>query len=160
MEKKKNSLQNQKKNIFPRSNRISILMKKRPWNSKKSILKIVMRHTFPPSAPLEKISEKSTLYGFNFWWKNGRQKSKFLLFFSLISLVSVSMERRPWKSKTLYFFLAISVLSVFVSYYWGERRIFYLLLVSVIFPLVVFIFFEMILGLRFPPGIITNLYYY
>ena len=62
-------------------------------------------------------------------------------------------------SKTLDFFLAISLLSVFVSYFWGERRIFYLILVSIIFPLIVFIFFETILGLRFPPGIITNIYY-
>jgi len=62
-------------------------------------------------------------------------------------------------SKTLDFFLAISLLSVFVSYYWGERRILYLILVSVIFPIIVFIFFETILGLRFPPGIITNIYY-
>ena len=62
-------------------------------------------------------------------------------------------------SKTLDFFLAISVLSIFVSYYWGERRIFYLLLVSIIFPIIVFVFFETILGLRFPPGIITNIYY-
>ena len=62
-------------------------------------------------------------------------------------------------SKTLDFFLAISMLSVFVSYHWGERRIFYLLLVSIIFPIIVFIFFETILGLRFPPGIITNIYY-
>ena len=62
-------------------------------------------------------------------------------------------------SKTLDFFLAISVLSIFVSYYWGEKRIFYLLLVGIIFPVIVFIFFETILGLRFPPGIITNIYY-
>jgi hypothetical protein len=62
-------------------------------------------------------------------------------------------------SKTLDFFLAISVLSIFVSYYWGEKRIFYLLLVGIIFPVIVFVFFETILGLRFPPGIITNIYY-
>ena len=62
-------------------------------------------------------------------------------------------------SKTLDFFLAISILSVFVSHHWGERRIFYLLLVSIIFPIIVFVFFETILGLRFPPGIITNIYY-
>jgi len=62
-------------------------------------------------------------------------------------------------SKTLDFFLAISLLSVFVSYCWGERRIMYLILVSIIFPIIVFIFFETILGLRFPPGIITNIYY-
>ena len=62
-------------------------------------------------------------------------------------------------SKTLDFFLAISLLSVFVSYSWGEKRLFYLILVSIIFPIIVFIFFETILGLRFPPGIITNIYY-
>ena len=62
-------------------------------------------------------------------------------------------------SKTLDFFLAISALSIFVSYYWGEKRIIYLLLVGIIFPVIVFVFFETILGLRFPPGIITNIYY-
>ena len=62
-------------------------------------------------------------------------------------------------SKTLDFFLAISLLSAFISYCWGERRIIYLLLVSIIFTIIVFIFFETILGLRFPPGIITNIYY-
>ena len=62
-------------------------------------------------------------------------------------------------AKTLDFFLAISVLSLLVSYFWGEKRIFYLLLVSIIFPVIVFVFFETILGLRFPPGIITNIYY-
>ena len=62
-------------------------------------------------------------------------------------------------SKSLDFFLAISALSIFVSYCWGEKRIIYLLLVGIIFPVLVFIFFETILGLRFPPGIITNIYY-
>ena len=62
-------------------------------------------------------------------------------------------------AKILDFFLAISILSLLVSYFWGEKRIFYLLLISIIFPAIVFIFFETILGLRFPPGIITNIYY-
>ena len=62
-------------------------------------------------------------------------------------------------AKTLDFLLAISVLSFLISYFWGERRIIYLLLVSILFPIIVFIFFETILGLRFPPGIITNIYY-
>tara|TARA_B100000674_G_scaffold130087_1_gene100272 strand:+ start:29 stop:538 length:510 start_codon:yes stop_codon:yes gene_type:complete len=60
---------------------------------------------------------------------------------------------------TLDFFLGISVLSVLVSFFWGERRIIFLFLVAIIFPIVVFIFFETILGLRFPGGIITNFYY-
>ena len=59
----------------------------------------------------------------------------------------------------LDFFLGISILSILVSYFWGERRIFYLFLVAIIFPIIVFIFFETILGLRFPGGIITNIYY-
>ena len=109
-------------------------------------------------------------------------KALLVLIISLTFIVYILSTKKPWKvqkklpktfyltlisflifvliSKTLDFFLAISILSIFVSYYWGERRIFYLLLVSIIFPLAVFIFFEMILGLRFPPGIITNLYYY
>ena len=87
-------------------------------------------------------------------WKKEKKLPKpfFLTILSFILFVIIS--------KTLDFFLAISVLSIFVSYNWGEKRVFYLLLVGIIFPLVVFIFFEMILGLRFPPGIITNLYYY
>jgi putative tricarboxylic transport membrane protein len=63
-------------------------------------------------------------------------------------------------AKILDFFLAISILSLSVSYFWGEKRIIYLLLISIAFPAIVFIFFETILGLRFPPGIITNLYYH
>ena len=108
-------------------------------------------------------------------------KALLVLIISLTLIVYFLSTKKPWKvekklpkpfyltlisflifiliSKTLDFFLAISVLSVFVSYYWGERRFFYLLLVSIIFPIIVFIFFETILGLRFPPGIITNIYY-
>ncbi len=86
-------------------------------------------------------------------WKIEKKlpKTFFLTLLSFILFVIVS--------KTLDFFLAISLLSIFVSYCWGERRLFYLMLVSIIFPIIVFIFFETILGLRFPPGIITNIYY-
>ena len=86
-------------------------------------------------------------------WKIEKKlpKTFFLTLLSFILFVVIS--------KTLDFFLAISLLSIFVSYSWGERRLFYLILVSIIFPIIVFIFFETILGLRFPPGIITNIYY-
>ena len=108
-------------------------------------------------------------------------KALLVLIISLTLLIYYLSIKKPWKiekklpkpffltlmsflifiiiSKTLDFFLAISLLSIFVSYCWGEKRIFYLLLVSIIFPIIVFIFFETILGLRFPPGIITNIYY-
>jgi len=87
-------------------------------------------------------------------WKLEKKlpKAFFITLFNFILFVFIS--------KFLDFFLAISILSIFVSYYWGERRVLYLLLVSIIFPIIVFIFFETILGLRFPGGIITNLYYY
>ena len=87
-------------------------------------------------------------------WKIEKKlpKTFFVTLFNFVLFVLIS--------KFLDFFLAISILSVFVSYYWGERRILYLILVSIIFPIIVFIFFETILGLRFPGGIITNLYYY
>ncbi len=86
-------------------------------------------------------------------WKNEKKlpKTFFLTLLSFVIFVIIS--------KTLDFFLAISALSIFVSYCWGEKRLFYLLLVGIIFPIIVFIFFETILGLRFPPGIITNIYY-
>ena len=72
-------------------------------------------------------------------WKIEKKlpKTFFLTLLSFILFVIVS--------KTLDFFLAISLLSIFVSYCWGERRIFYLILVSIIFPIIVFIFFETIL---------------
>ena len=112
--------------------------------------------TFPKGLLVLIIALTSIIYYLSFKkpWKKEKNLPKpfFLTILSFIIFIIIS--------KTLDFFLAISVLSVFVSYHWGERRIFYLLLVSIIFPLVVFIFFEMILGLRFPPGIITNIYYY
>ena len=108
-------------------------------------------------------------------------KALLVLIISLTSIIYYLSLKKPWKlekklpkeffltlltfilfifiSKTLDLFLAISTLSIIVSYYWGEKRIIYLFLVGIIFPLIVFIFFEKILGLRFPPGIITNIYY-
>ena len=112
--------------------------------------------TFPKGLLVLIIALTSLTYylSFNKPWKKEKElpKNFFLTLLSFIFFIIIS--------KTLDFFLAISVLSVFVSYNWGEKRFFYLLLVGIIFPFIVFVFFEMILGLRFPPGIITNLYYY
>ena len=62
-------------------------------------------------------------------------------------------------SKKIDFFLGLSILSCLIAYLWGERRKLYIFFIAVIFPLIVFIFFEMILNLRFPKGILTDLYY-
>ena len=108
-------------------------------------------------------------------------KGLLILIISLSLIVYFLSVKEPWHSEkkspnafyitlgcfiifsfisiTLDFFLGISILSALVSFFWGERRIFYLFLVAIIFPIIVFIFFETILGLRFPGGIITNLYY-
>ncbi|MDB9937335.1 tripartite tricarboxylate transporter TctB family protein [Candidatus Pelagibacter sp.] len=111
--------------------------------------------TFPKALLILIISLTSIIFYLSLKkpWKKEKKlpKSFYLTLFSFVLFIFIS--------KVLDFFLAISVLSIFVSYYWGEKRIFYLLLVSIIFPLIVFIFFETILGLRFPPGIITNIYY-
>lgn len=85
------------------------------------------------------------------WKKN--YKLKFPFYLTVISFILFGIFSK------IDFFLGISVLSFFVSYFWGEKRISYLFLVAVLFPIIVFIFFEVILGLRFPQGIITNLYY-
>ena len=111
--------------------------------------------TFPKGLLVLIIFLTSIVYylSLNKPWKIQKRlpQSFFLTLLSFIIFVVIS--------KTLDFFLAISSLSVLVSYYWGERRVFYLILVSIIFPIIVFVFFETILGLRFPPGIITNIYY-
>ena len=86
-------------------------------------------------------------------WKKEKKlpNSFYITLFSFILFIFIS--------KFLDFFLGISVLSILVSYFWGEKRLIYLIIVGMIFPIIVFIFFETILGLRFPSGIITNLYY-
>ena len=56
-------------------------------------------------------------------------------------------------------FLALIIFSFLISYWWGEKNILLILSLSIIFPMLVFVLFEVVLGLRFPSGILTNLYY-
>ena len=111
--------------------------------------------TFPKALLVLIICLTSIVYflSLKFPWKKEKKlpKSFYITLYNFILFIVIS--------KTLDFFLAISVLSFLVSYFWGERRIIVLLLVSILFPIIVFVFFETILGLRFPPGIITNIYY-
>ena len=108
-------------------------------------------------------------------------KALLILIISLTLIIFFLSIQNPWKkekklpiefyitlgcfllflfvSKFLDFFLGISLLSAIVSYFWGEKRLIFILFVSILFPILVFIFFETILGLRFPSGIITDLYY-
>ena len=108
-------------------------------------------------------------------------KALLILIISLTLIIFFLSIKNPWKkekklpiefyitlgcfllflfvSKFVDFFLGISLLSSIVSYSWGEKRLIFILFVSILFPILVFIFFETILGLRFPSGIITDLYY-
>ena len=108
-------------------------------------------------------------------------KALLILIISLTLIIFFLSIKNPWKkekklpiefyitlgcfllflfvSKFLDFFLGISLLSAIVSYFWGEKRLIFILFVCILFPILVFIFFETILGLRFPSGIITDLYY-
>jgi hypothetical protein len=56
-------------------------------------------------------------------------------------------------------FIALIIFSFLISYWWGEKNILLILSLSIIFPILVFVLFEVVLGLRFPSGILTNLYY-
>ena len=56
-------------------------------------------------------------------------------------------------------FLALISFSFLISYWWGEKNILLILCLSIVFPLLVFVLFEVVLGLRFTVGILTNLYY-
>ncbi len=111
--------------------------------------------TFPKGLLIIIMSLTLILYFFSL--KNPWKKQETLpktFSYTLIILILFAII-----AKTLDFFLGLSFFSFTISYLWGERRKLLLFFVTVIFPLLVFIFFETILNLRFPGGILTDLYY-
>ena len=56
-------------------------------------------------------------------------------------------------------FLALAVFASTLAIYWGERRIQLLALVAVVVPVFVFILFDQVFEIRFPRGVLTNLWY-
>ena len=56
-------------------------------------------------------------------------------------------------------FLGLAVFAGVLAFYWGERRISQLLLVTFIVPVLVFLLFDQVFEIRFPRGILTNLWY-
>ncbi len=89
-----------------------------------------------------------------FPWKRHNKLPKTFYYTLLFMLVFILV------SKNIDFFLGLIFLSAAIAWTWGERRIFPILFTSVIFPLLVFLLFEKMLNLRFPGGLLTNLYYY
>ena len=57
------------------------------------------------------------------------------------------------------FFLALGVFAGALTLFWGERRIGMILLVGVLVPLFVFFLFDRVFEIRFPKGLLTNLWY-
>lgn len=62
-------------------------------------------------------------------------------------------------ASTLDFFLGIAVVMFLICLVWGERRIWLAAVLAVVLPLAVFFFFDLVLEVRFPRGLLTELYY-
>lgn len=56
-------------------------------------------------------------------------------------------------------FLALGIFAAALSAFWGERRIGMILLVGLIVPVTVFFLFDRVFEIRFPRGLLTNLWY-
>lgn len=114
--------------------------------------------------------------------KRGIQPSDFpqLVCWTIILLTAYMLWRDPVKvtqpmgSKTLGsivlmcvfaaltqidLFIALGVFAFALSVYWGERRISRMLLVGIAVPVGVFLLFDQVFKIRFPRGLLTNLWY-
>ena len=60
---------------------------------------------------------------------------------------------------TVDLFLALGIFAGALAFYWGERRVLFLLGVSCFVPLAVFFRFDRVFEIRFPRGLLTNLWY-
>lgn len=56
-------------------------------------------------------------------------------------------------------FLALSVFALALTYLWGERRAAVLVGVGILVPVAVFFLFDQVFEIRFPRGLLTNLWY-
>ena len=56
-------------------------------------------------------------------------------------------------------FLGLSVFAGALAYTWGERRLWGIGLVSVLSPALIFLLFDQVFRIRFPRGLLTNIWY-
>jgi len=56
-------------------------------------------------------------------------------------------------------FLALALFAVALSFYWGERKLYRLLMVGLVVPVSVFFLFDQVFKIRFPRGLLTNYWY-
>ncbi|MEM7525160.1 MAG: tripartite tricarboxylate transporter TctB family protein [Pseudomonadota bacterium] len=60
---------------------------------------------------------------------------------------------------TIDFLLALGVFAAAMAALWGERRIGALLVIGIVVPIVIFLFFDQVFDIRFPRGVLTDLWY-
>lgn len=80
-----------------------------------------------------------------------------------------SVGLNAWKSMGLFavfallaqidLFLGLGVFAGALAYVWGERRLWGIGLVTVVSPAVIFFLFDQAFRIRFPRGLLTNLWY-
>lgn len=56
-------------------------------------------------------------------------------------------------------FLALGIFAAALSVWWGERRIVVLGFVGVVMPIAIFFLFDQVFEIRFPRGLLTNMWY-
>ena len=83
----------------------------------------------------------------------------------------IKLEKFPtWGSMGLFFifylltvytdmFIGIFVVMLLMGLLWGEKRIWLSFLTATLTPLLIFLLFDFVLKIRFPRGIIMDLYY-
>ena len=57
------------------------------------------------------------------------------------------------------FFLALAAFSAGLAFFWGERRKHVLAILGIVVPVAIFFLFDQVFEIRFPRGLITNLWY-
>ena len=80
-----------------------------------------------------------------------------------------AMSPNVWKTMGIFLvfaalapidlFLGLGAFALCLTLVWGERRIWALALVAVIAPALVFLLFDQVFEVRFPRGLLTNLWY-
>lgn len=56
-------------------------------------------------------------------------------------------------------FLALAVFAAALTYFWGERRISVVAAVGLLVPVAIFFLFDQVFEIRFPRGLLTNMWY-
>lgn len=56
-------------------------------------------------------------------------------------------------------FIALALFAAVLCVYWGERRPVYIAFVGLVVPIVIFFLFDLVFKIRFPRGVLTNMWY-